>query len=175
MKRPPAKRPKALRSEVFSITRAQLVRAASEQYLRRMWPIFVAFPVFGLLAMILGTNQFLRAIGFFAFIWPFSIPARVVIGSWGKAKRLMQPTWVLLEDDVLYFHDDKGTGMKLPLEQVRRIDKRGPYYVFETRNFNFALVPLDAFEDGDREAFEMMLQAALPFSCRLGHAAATRS
>ncbi|HVT14326.1 MAG TPA: hypothetical protein VHE55_18830 [Fimbriimonadaceae bacterium] len=154
MNKPPSRRPRELRSKVFTITRPQLVRAASEQYLRRMWPVFVAFPIFGLLAMIFGPNQFVRAVGFFAFIWPFSIPARVVLASWGKAKRLMQPTWVLLEKGVLYFHDDKGSGMKLPLDQVRRVDLRGPYYVFETRNFNFALVPLDAFDENERAAFE---------------------
>ncbi|HWA82643.1 MAG TPA: hypothetical protein VG820_04380 [Fimbriimonadaceae bacterium] len=154
MKKSQPKPPAQVRSQVFTITRAQLARAASEQYLRRMWPIFVAFPVFGLLAMIFGPNQFVRAIGFFAFVWPFSIPARVVLASWGKAKRLMQPTWVLLEKGVLYFHDDKGSGMKLPLEQVRRIDVRGPYYVLETRNFNFALVPIDAFDENERKAFD---------------------
>ncbi|MFI5385824.1 MAG: hypothetical protein ACHQ50_06855, partial [Fimbriimonadales bacterium] len=132
----------------------QLARAASLQYLRRMWPVFVAFPLFGIAGMILGPNQLVRAIGFLAFLWPFSIPARVVIASWGKAKQLMRPTWVLLEDGVLYFHDDRGGGTKLPLVQVRRIDKRGGYYVFETRRFNFALVPVSAFDETVRPRFE---------------------
>ena len=143
-----------IRSKVFTITRASLARAASEQYLRRMWPIFVAFPVFGLAAMILGPNQYLRAVGFLAFIWPFSIPARVVIASWNKSKKLMQPTWVSLEDETLYFHDEEGGGTLLPLDQVRRADKRGPYYVFETIRFNFALVPIDAFDGKTAKRFE---------------------
>jgi len=143
-----------IRSKVFTITRPQLARAASEQYLRRMWPVFIAFPVFGVLAMVLGTDIYLRAVGFFAFVWPFSIPARVVMASWGKAKQLMRPTSVSLEDGVLYFHDETGGGMKLPLSQIRRANKRGPYYVFETRAFNFALIPVDAFEERDRPGFE---------------------
>lgn len=130
------------------------MRAASLQYLRRMWPIFVAFPLFGLVAMIIGPNQFVRAIGFLALLWPFSIPARVLLGSWGKAKQLMRPTWVSLEDRVLYFHADDGTGMKLPLDQVRRVDRRSECYVFETRRFNFALVPVGAFDEETRGQFE---------------------
>jgi hypothetical protein len=148
-----------IRSKVFTIPRAQLVLAASGQYLRRMWPVFVAFPVFGLVAMILGPNRFIQAIGFLAFLWPFTIPARVVIASWSKAKRLMQPTWVGLEEGVLYFHDDEGGGTKLPLDQVRRIFKRDGFYIFETRMFNFALVPTNAFEEGEREKFEKALPA----------------
>lgn len=124
------------------------------QYLRRMWPIFIAFPICGVLAMVFGPNQFIRAVGFLAFLWPFSIPARVVIASWNKAKRLMQPTWVGLEDGVMYFHDNEGGGMKLPLDQVRRVDKRDGYYIFETRRFNFALVPIEAFPDEERARFE---------------------
>ncbi|HTQ10869.1 MAG TPA: hypothetical protein VMI31_12405 [Fimbriimonadaceae bacterium] len=143
-----------IRSKVFTITRPQLVRAASEQYLRRMWPVFVAFPVFGLLAMIFGGNILLRAIGFLAFVWPFSIPARVVMASWGKAKLLMRRTSVSLEERTLYFHDEEGGGMMLPLDQVRRAHRRGPYYVFETRAFNFALIPVDAIKEPDRASFE---------------------
>lgn len=146
--------PGTVRSAVFTISRTQLARAASLQYLRRMWPIFAAFPLFGIVAMILGPNQLVRAIGFLAFLWPFSIPARVIIASWGKAKQLMRPTWVLLEDGVLYFHDDQGGGMKLPLDQVRRIDRRVDNYVFETRRFNFALVPVNAFDEDGRARFE---------------------
>ena len=64
----------------------------------------------------------------------------------------MQPTWVLVEDATLYFHDDQGGGMKLPLDQVRRVDVRSDCYVLETRRFNFALIPFSAIED--RQAFE---------------------
>jgi len=148
-----------IRSGVFSISRTQLARAASEQYLRRMWPIFAAFPVFGIGAMLYGQTPLLRAIGILAIAWPMSIPARVAIASWGKAKRLMRPTWVSLDERVLYFHDDQGGGMKLPLDQVRRIDKREPYYFFETRGFNFALVPIEAFEEPARRAFERAIRA----------------
>jgi hypothetical protein len=117
-----------------------------------MWPIFAAFPVFGILAMIFGPNSYIKAIGFFALLWPFTIPARVAMASWNKAKTLMRPTWVLVEDGALYFHDDQGGGMKLPLDQVRRVDVRADCFVFETRGFNFAIVPIHAIED--REAFE---------------------
>jgi hypothetical protein len=150
-----------IRSKVFTISRPQFVRVASVQYLKRMWPIFGAFPAFGLLALIFGPNQFIKVIGFFAILWPFSIPARVVMVSWNKAKRLMQPTWVGLEDGVLYFHDQEGGGTKLPLTQIRRVDKREGFYVFETRMFNFALVPIDSFEEADRVKFEAGLAKGL--------------
>lgn len=143
-----------IRSSLFSISRSQLVQAASAQYLRRMWPVFASFPVFGIVALVVGTNPYVRAIGLLAILWPFSIPARIAMASWGKAKRLMRPTWVHWEDGVLYFHDDKGGGMMLPAAQIRRVDKRGAYYVFETRRFNFALVPVAAFDEKTGGDFE---------------------
>jgi hypothetical protein len=150
-----------IRSKTFTISRNALVLAASGQYLRRMWPVFIAFPVFGIAAFALGPNSFVKALGLFAILWPATIPARVAISSWGKAKRLMSPTWVLLEDGVLYFHDDQGDGMKLPLEQVRRADRRAEFYVLETRRFNFALIPLSAIEEHDRLVFENALRIGL--------------
>lgn len=147
-----------IRTKEFQITRPQLVRVASAHYLRRMWPIFVAFPVFGLVAMIFGPNAFLKGIGFLALLWPFTIPARVAMASWNKAKSLMRPTWVLLEDDTLYFHDDQGGGMKLPLSQVRRMDIRADCYVLETRRFNFALIPISSVEN--RHTFESAISKA---------------
>ena len=146
-----------VRSKEFSISRTQLARAASLQYARRMWPIFIGFPIFGLVAMLLGPNRLVQAIGFLAFIWPFSIPARVIIASWSKARRLMRPTWVSVQKDVVYFHDAEGGGMKLPLEQVRRVDRRGDFYVFETRRFNFALVPVLAFDESSQSRFEQAI------------------
>jgi hypothetical protein len=151
-----------IRSKVFNISRTQLARAASGQYLRRMWPIFLGFPIFGLVAILFGPDQLIRAIGCLAFIWPFSIPARVILASWGKARVLMRPTWVSLEEGVVYFHDDAGGGMKLPLDQVRRVDKRGGFYVFETRRFNFALVPVDAFDAETGERFDSVVMAKRP-------------
>jgi hypothetical protein len=130
-----------------------------------MWPVFVAFPVCGLAAMLFGPNRFIVAIGFVAFFWPFSIPARVIVASWNKAKKLMQPTWVGLDDGVLYFHASDGGGTKLPLTQVRRIDSRGDFYVFETRMFNFALVPVDAFTQEDRLAFEAEIRQSGGDAC----------
>lgn len=147
-----------MRSKVFRISRTRLAGVASSQYLRRMWPIFIAFPIFGALALIFGQNRLVQAIGLLAFIWPFTIPARIVLASWRKAKQLLKPTWVSLEGRVLYFHDEAGGGMKLPLDQVRRIDRRAGFYVFETRRFNFALVPLEAFEEPMRERFEKRLK-----------------
>lgn len=147
----------AIRSKVFLISRTQLARAASMQYLRRMWPVLIAFPIFGLAALILGPNRYVQVVGFFALLWPFSIPARIIIATWNKAKRLMRPTWVSLEKKVIYFHDEDGGGMQMPLEQVRRVDRRTEFYVFETRRFNFALIPVEAFEPGVRKAFEKAL------------------
>lgn len=147
-----------IRSNPFTISRMQLMRAASMQYIRRMWPVLIGFPLFGLLAMILGPNRLVQTIGLLAFIWPFSIPARVILGSWSKAKRLMRPTWVLLEGKAVYFHDEAGGGMQLPLAQVRRVDKRDGLFVLETRRFNFALIPVSAFGAKDAESFERILR-----------------
>jgi hypothetical protein len=149
-----------IRTKTFTIPRSALVRAASGQYFRRMWPIFIAFPAFGVVAFVAGPNSFVRAIGLFAILWPLTIPARVALSSWGKAKKLMSPTWVLLEDDALFFHDDEGSGMKLPLDQVRRADKRAEFYVLETRRFNFALIPVEAVEERERGEFEQAILTA---------------
>lgn len=142
-----------IRSDRFSISRSQLVRIASVRYLRRLWPVFVAFPVFGVVALILGPSPLIRAVGFFAILWPLSVPARVALGSWTKARKLMEKTWVGLDDGVLYFHGETG-GMKLPLDQVRRAEIHDGVYVFETRMYNFALVPVSSIPEPEREEFE---------------------
>ncbi len=138
-----------IRSKPFRISRTELILVCSAQYLRRMWPIFAAFPVFGILAIILGPNQLIRAIGFFALLWPFSIPARVAMATGGIAKRLRRPMHVKTDDSAIYFIPEEGAGMKIERVQLRRVDLVKGFLVFETRNFNFALAPVSAFDDAD--------------------------
>lgn len=139
-------------SDPFTIPRGQLVLIAAEQYTRRFWPVFIAFPVFGLLALFLGPNKAMQAFGMFCIAWPLSIPARSVFITRKLAKRFAKPTTLTVEGATLLFSQGDG-GMKLPLDQLRKIDKRKGYYIFETKLYNFVPVPEEAFR-GRETAFE---------------------
>lgn len=141
-----------MKSEPFRIGRGQLVLIAAEQYTRRFWPIFIAFPIFGLIALFFGSTQGIQAFGMICLAWPLSIPARSVFITSKIAKKFDRPVVVRLEDRVLYFSAGEG-GMKLPLEQVRKVEKRKGFYIFETRMLNMVPVPVEAFA-GKEAAFE---------------------
>jgi hypothetical protein len=132
---------------------------AAEQYTRRFWPVFIAFPVFGILAIIFGPNRGTQAFGVFCLAWPLSIPARSVMITSRLAKRFAKPTTVIVEDGTIFFSQGES-GMKLTLDQLRRIDKRKGFYILETKLYSFAPLPIDAF-GAKTAAFESLIDAKL--------------
>lgn len=128
---------------------------AAEQYTRRFWPLFVAIPVCGLLALFFGNSRGLQAFGMLCIAWPLSIPARSVFITSKLARKFANPTTVTLEDKTLYFTQGES-GMKLPLEQLRKVEKRKGFYILETKMLNMVPIP-EAAISSNRKKFEKAL------------------
>ena len=73
-------------TKIFRLTRTELARIASEEYLRSYWWLVAPVPVAGLIAVITATGP-LQVFGLLAVLWPFSIPARSVLST-TKSSRL---------------------------------------------------------------------------------------
>lgn len=105
--------------------------------------------MFGLIAMIWG-NGVIQIVGMFAFLWPFSIPARAVLTT-TKASRLFTGGCQLsVYEDRLEFigqtplKDGRLLRMIIPMEQVRDVVERKEFYVIRTIRLSFVLVAKDA-------------------------------
>ena len=130
-------------SKRYQISRVELARLAAEEYVRSFWWFLGITPLFGIVALV-TTTGLLQVIGWFAILWPFSIPARAVISSSRAGKLFAKGTWFKLEDGVLYFHGDDGKGMKLTLRGVRDAVMRGEFLVLRTRRYGIVPIPVGA-------------------------------
>lgn len=141
------------------------MRVAAEEYLRRFWWVILGVPVSGLLMLLLIDHPVVKYLGFVGVCWPLTIPARAVLITNKKARRLARPTWVSVEDDAIYFHDESGGGTKIPFSIVSGLRNSGDLYVIQTRNFSFTVMPSESLaSEEDRAEFESALahRAALP-------------
>ncbi len=119
--------------------------------------MFVSIPIFGVVALVFGHSQILVAIGFFAILWPFSIPARAILITSKSARQFMKGTWMSLEDGFFYFHGTDGTGFKLPLEKLRKVVKRQGFYLLKLQAMSFIPIPESAIRSPeDRQKFEQV-------------------
>lgn len=128
----------------------QVSLGAARQYVLRYWWAVVGIPVFGLICMLATSDAYLRAFGAVCLLWPFTIPGRSFLLTSKAARNLLRPTVLALGDDALYFVSQSADGMKLPLRQIRSVDRQGDLYVVRTRSFMMIPVPADALL-GDRE------------------------
>jgi hypothetical protein len=132
---------------------------ASMEYLRSFWWLVATVPLFGILALAFGYGP-LQAIGMFALLWPFSIPARSVLSTRKASKLFSKGCRLVAYDDRLEFQGEtpgpagKPLRMVVPTDGVRDVVRRGENLLIRTLRFGFVPVPVSAFGDeGEAEAF----------------------
>ena len=132
----------------YRISRSQLVYWSANEYIRRFWPAFIAFPVTGILLIILMPMSVGFALGTILIMWPLSIPARSILLTGRAAKRVMSPTRMVAEGEHVYFIvNPMELNYRVNKKSIRDVVLRREYVVIELWRFKMIFVPLDCFID----------------------------
>lgn len=154
-----------IQSNVYQITRTELARLASEEYLAQFWWFVAAVPAFGLVAIIFADGA-LRVIGGMAVLWPFSIPARSVVST-SKSSRLFNAgCHVELSDGQIRFIGEYRNGKRLrytvELDRIKEVRHRRDMLLVRTRLPGFLPIRANAFAtETDRNAFISEIEASI--------------
>jgi hypothetical protein len=152
-------------TESYKITRIELARLASLEYLRSFWWFVIAVPLFGVVSMIFGDGP-MKMIGMMAILWPFSIPARSVVST-GKSSRLFsQGCHVEADPENVVFIGDYHGGKRLryilKTWRIKEAKQVGELILLRTRIPGFLPIRADSFHsDADREAFLALVEDAV--------------
>ena len=132
----------------YRISRSQLVYWSANEYIRRFWPAFIAFPVTGILLIVLMPIQVGFALGTILIMWPLSIPARSILLTGRAAKRVMSPTRMVAEGEHIYFIvNPMDLNYRVNKKSIRDVVLRNEYVVIELWRFKMIFVPLANFTD----------------------------
>ena len=119
----------------------------SNEYVRRFWIAFAAFPITGLLLILFMPMPFTMAFGTLLILWPFSIPARSIIFTGRAAKRVLSPTRMVAEGEHLYFiTDPMDHNYRVNKRSIRDVVVRKEYLVIELWKFKMIYVPREALK-----------------------------
>ena len=130
------------------MSRSQLVYWSANEYIRRFWPAFIAFPITGILLMVLMPTQVGIGLGMIMILWPMSIPARSILLTGKAAKRVLSPTRMVAEGEHLYFIvNPMEMNYRVNKKSVRDVILRNEYVVIELWKFKMIFVPLSAFSE----------------------------
>ena len=130
------------------MSRSQLVYWSANEYIRRFWPAFIAFPITGILLMVLMPTQIGIGLGMIMILWPMSIPARSILLTDKAAKRVLSPTRMVAEGEHLYFIvNPMEMNYRVNKKSVRDVILRHEYVVIELWKYKLIFVPLNAFID----------------------------
>jgi hypothetical protein len=125
----------------------ELAYLAVAQYLRSYWWFAAIIPLFGVIALVVGSGV-MQAMGTMALLWPLSLPARAIFATTKAGKLMQRGAFASLEDGTLYLHGEDGDGLKLRLERVRRMETRRGFLVFVLSIGSFVALPLRALPEG---------------------------
>ncbi|MFZ4508702.1 MAG: hypothetical protein ACOYON_13485 [Fimbriimonas sp.] len=119
-----------------------LVRLATEAYLLTLGWAMVSIPLFGLIVLFFPLGPVVQVVGWIALTWPLTIPMRGYLVSYRLAKRYGKPHRLRLDGEWLLVAPDSGEqGVKLKLDSIRSVRKRGDWAVVLTRSLKVLVVP----------------------------------
>jgi hypothetical protein len=157
-------------TKVFSLSRTELARITSEEYIRKYWFFVAPVPIIGLIALLTTTGP-LQVFGMLAVLWPFSIPARSVVIT-SKTSRLFTGGCHVeaTPEEVVFigeYRDMKRLRYAISTHRIQEAIPRRDLILLRMRLPGFAPIKVEAFEsDADREAFLQLIGEAV--NARLG-------
>ncbi len=137
-----------IKSEVYRLTRTELARVASEEYVRTFWWFVATIPVFGVLAVAFGSGA-LQFIGMMGIIWPFSIPARSVLSTSKSSRLFTAGCHVEVTNDSLVFIGELNGAKRLRYQvefyRLKMVIRRRDMLIVRTRLPGFLPIKVEAF------------------------------
>jgi len=152
-------------TKVYRLSRTELARVMSEEYVRKYWWFAVPIPITGIFFLSLTTGP-LQALGMLMLLWPFSIPARSVVFS-TKASRLFTggchveatPEEIVFIGE--YNKNQKRLRYVISTDRIKELTERGDVLLIRLRTPDVAPIKLDAFGEGEREEFAKLVEDAI--------------
>ena len=151
-----------IKSKVYKLSRTEMARIASEEYVRTFWWLLAPVPLCGAAAIIFMKGP-MQAFGMLAVLWPFSIPARSVLST-TKASRLFSGgCHVEADEDGIVFIGEYNDGKRLryaiEMNRIKEVVKRRDILLIRLRIPGIAPIRVDAFEsDSNRDAFIKIIE-----------------
>lgn len=152
-------------TKVYRLSRTELARITSEEYVRKYWFFVAPVPIIGLIALITATGP-LQVFGMLALLWPFSIPARSVVVT-TKVSRLFTGGCHVeaTSDEVVFigeYHDMKRLRYPISTDRFQEAILRRDMILLRMRMPGFAPIKVEAFNsESDRDAFLKMINDAV--------------
>jgi len=115
------------------------------------------------------TNGLMQIIGMFAFLWPFSIPARAVLTTTKSSRLYTQGCKLFFYEDRLEFigqealKDGRYPRMIVPFHDIRDVIRRGDYLL--VRTVKLGMLPLSAAAltvEQEKQMSQLGLKGSLP-------------
>jgi hypothetical protein len=153
-------------TDVYRVSRTELARLASVEYLRSFWWFAAPVPIAGVIAMIFG-NTPMQVMGMIAFLWPFSIPARSVLITTKASRLFTNGCHLEADEDLIAFigeYTKEGKRLRYPIEpyRVKSVDQRGDFMILRLRMPSLAPIRVTAFKtDDDRLNFVKLVDDAV--------------
>ena len=154
-----------IQSQVYKLSRTEMARIASEEYLRSFWWLVAPIPLIGLGAIIF-TKPPLQVFGMLMFLWPFSIPARSVLSTTKSSRLFSGGCHVEATDDEVVFIGEyinqKRLRYAIAMDRIKEIVPRRDILLIRLRIPGIAPIRTEAFAtDKDREAFLKLVNDAI--------------
>jgi len=154
-----------IKTEVFSLTRTELARITSEEYIRTFWWFVAPVPVAGLIALITAKGP-LQVIGMFAILWPFSIPARSVLATTKSSRLFTGGCHVEATPEEIVFVGEykEGKRLRYPVstDKIKEAVRRHGIILLRMRIPGIAPIRESAFaSEADLDAFMKLIAAAV--------------
>lgn len=152
-----------IETQVFRLSRTEMARLTSAEYIRSYWFFVVPVPIIGLIALI-TTHGPMQAAGMIAILWPFSIPARSVLFSAKSSRLFTNGCTVQATSEAITFlgeyHEGKRLRFVLDMARIRDVVPRGDLLIIRSRYPGLIPIKAMAFKSAeDLKAFVELVSA----------------
>jgi hypothetical protein len=150
-------------TKVFTLSRTELARMMSEEFIRKYWYFAVPVPVCGIFFLIFADGP-LQALGMLMLLWPFSIPARSVVFTTKSSRLFTGGCHVEANPEEIAFigeynKDKKRLRFLISTNRIKEVTRRNGFLLVRLKTPALAPIREDAFEtEADREEFLRMVE-----------------
>ena len=152
-------------TKVFSISRTELARIMSEEFLRKYWFFAVPIPLTGIFFLALTSGP-LQALGMLMLLWPFSIPARSVVFTTKSSRLFTGGCHVEATPDAVaiigeYTKEGKRLRYLSETDRIKEVIQRRDFLLVRLKTPAIAPIRDGAFETPeDKQAFIKLIEEA---------------
>jgi len=151
--------PDEIVSHAYRVGAGQFVRVASEQWLRRFWPLYLAY--IGGAAAFYGFARDPAALFVLvaACVWPVTVPLRFWRAHLIKRDKGAEMQASISAERVRFLGPTAKPGKdSVSLDRILRVRRMAGCYLFYTSSHHYFFIPVNAFAADDQPRLESILR-----------------